>query len=112
MDVAPQIARLGDEHGLLRLQIALDRALDFDDLRLDVRFDLAFLAHRHALRVMDRSLDLSLDQEILVGRQFPLEFQARRQHGHALARRIVRIGHAGSPSLSLCQKGSGANCAV
>ena len=64
MDVAAQVAGLGDEHGFAGVQIALDRTLDLDHLRRDARLDLAFLAHSHALRVMNRAFHAALDQQV------------------------------------------------
>jgi hypothetical protein len=60
-DISANLRRLLHENGFLRLQVAVHRALDDDELRADIRFDRALRTDGQALRVRDRSLDPPLE---------------------------------------------------
>src|SRR5262249_26242676 len=93
VDIALDPGTILDLHGLLGLQVALDRSLHGNDLRLDAGFDDALRAHRDALGVGNRALDLAADQQLLVRVQFALEAQRRPDYRRPLVGRVIRISH-------------------
>src|SRR5262249_30005834 len=93
MDVALDPRTLLDLNRLLGLQVTLDRSLHSDDLGPDARLDDTLGADRNALRVRDRALDLTTDQELLVRVQLAFEAQCRADYRGSLVGRVIRISH-------------------
>src|SRR6185312_11878869 len=96
-DISTHPRSLFDEYGFLRVQIAVDRALDNDELRTNIRFDRALRTDGKALGVGDRALDAPLNQQILFGGQIALEVQGRAQDRRPVSGGIVGIAHCWSP---------------
>src|SRR5215471_7951280 len=46
----------------------------------------------------NRAFDATLDQQLFIGMQFALEVQRGPEHGYALGRVVIRIGHSGRSS--------------
>ena len=55
------------------LQIAVDRALDDDELRVDIGLDRALRADGQTLGMRDRPLDPALNEKILFCGKVPFE---------------------------------------
>src|ERR1700691_127536 len=99
-DIPADLGGFLHDHGFFGPQVALDRTLDDDGLRANIRLDRALGSDRQALRVRDRPFEAPLDQQVLVGGKIAFEIQGRTQDGGTLLGAVMGIAHVrGSPDL-------------